>query len=322
MAAASSGMAVAQTATTKTTTTESTPDQSTTTTVQETPGQTTPGGQLVPGSQSTPGRQTTPGSEAAPGGGSGPVSAFPKAEFAPQEATIQRLTAEVHMTEEDTAPTRGFGGPTSIAIDPENPRHIVAASANLRTRVCHLPVSTDAGATWRFSEELPAPESYPFCTNNTAGVAQPSGAWGSDGTLYYAMQAYGEGEGTREGVTSIALARTTDLGETWTTSMVQDARSQPDPKPENTGVPGLAVNTSGAEDAVYVGFSRDWSATAEEGDPLEDRTEVAVAVSTDGGESFGEPVNLNDQSELTIEIGGQDYPLHFQTAFGALPDRP
>jgi hypothetical protein len=315
MAAASSGIAAAQT-----TTTETVPDQTTTT--QATPGQTTPGGELVPGSQTNPGRQTTPGgqttpdSETAPGGSPGPIVAFPKADFAPQDVAVQRLTAEVHMTEEETAPERGFTGPTSMAIDPENPRTIVAATANLRTRLCHLLVSTDAGATWSFAEELPARESHPFCTNTTAGVGQPALAWGSDGTLYYAMQAYGPGEGPRDGVTSIALARTTDLGQTWTTTLVQDARSQPDPKPENTGVPGLAVDTSGAEDAIYVGFSRDWSATAEEGDPLEDKTEVAVAASTDGGESFGEPVNLNDQSQLTIDIAGQDYPLHFQTAFG------
>ncbi len=53
--------------------------------------------------------------------------------------------------------------------------------------------------------------------------------------LYYAMQAYGNGEGVREGKTSIALARTTNLGDSWATTMVNDARSQPDPKPETTG---------------------------------------------------------------------------------------
>ncbi len=133
--------------------------------------------------------------------------------------------------------------------------------------------------------------------------------------LYYASQAYGEGEGGREGATSIILARTTDLGETWTTTLVSDARAQPDPKPENTGVPGLAVDTSGEQDAIYVGFSRDWSATAPDGHPLEDQEEVVVAASTDGGNSFGEPVNLNAYSSLTMSVAGQSYPLHFQTAF-------
>jgi len=293
---------------------------------QTTPGQTTPGGQPVPGSEATPGRQTTPGgqttpgAEEAPGGQPGPafrpIPAFPKARFAPQGDEPERLTASMHMTKEETAPARGFTGPTSMAVKPGDPRVVVAATANLRTRVCHLLVSVDGGTTWRFSKELPAPASYPSCTNNTAGVSQPRVAWGSGDTLYYAMQAYGDGEGVREGKTSIALARTTNLGESWTTTMVNDARAQPDPKPENTGVPGLAVDTSGDEDVIYVGYSQDWSATAPEGHPLRRKEPVVVSVSTDGGRSFGEPVNLNDHSKLTMTVAGQSYPLHFQTAFG------
>jgi hypothetical protein len=298
----------------------------TATTLPASPGVTTPSGQLVPGSQTnpprqtTPGGQTTPGAEVAPGGQPGPafraIPSFPKARFGQQEVQIQRLTSGIHMTKEETAPARGFSGPTSMAANPDNPRQVVAATADLRTRACYLLVSTDAGLSWRFSKERPSPQAYPYCTNTTAGVAQPSIAWGSDGTLYYAMEAYGDGEGPREGKTSIALARTTDLGDTWTSTIVNDARTQPDPKPENTGVPGLAVDTSGDDDVVYVGYSRDWSATAPTGHPLRNKEEVAVSVSTDGGKTFGPPVNLNDHSKLTMTIAGQDYPLHFQTAFG------
>ena len=296
----------------------------TTTTAPASPGATTPSGSTVPGSEVNPNRQATSGgqttpSDQVPGGQQPPaqkVPAFPKARFAPQGAELERLTDGIHMTKEETAPTRGFTGPTSMAAKPDDPRVVVAATANLRTRLCHLLVSTDAGLTWTLSEERPAPAAYPFCTNLTAGVAQPHLAWGSDGTLYYAMQAYGEGEGYREGKTSIALARTTDLGRTWMTTMVNDARVEPDPKPENTGVPGLAVDTSGAEDKIYVGYSRDWGATAPDGHPLEDKNEVAVSVSTDGGDSFGPPINLNDHSDLTFTVAGQTYPWHFQTAFG------
>jgi hypothetical protein len=295
-------------------------------TIPQSPGLTTPTGQTVPGSQTNPGRQTTPGgqttpgTDAVPGGQPGaafqPIPAFPKARFGPQGAQLERLTDGIHMTKEETAPTRGFTGPTSMEARPDNPRVLVAATANLRSRICHLLISTDAGLSWQFSEETPAPPGYPYCMNTTAGVPEASVAWGSDGTLYYALQAYGDGEGPREGKTSIALAKTTDLGRTWTRTMVNDARTQPDPKPENTGVPGLAVDTSGGEDTIYVGYSRDWSATAPDGHPLEDKNEVAVSVSTDGGESFGPPVNLNDHSTLTMNVAGTDYPLHFQTAFG------
>jgi hypothetical protein len=244
------------------------------------------------------------------------ASTFDKATFAEQEAQLEEVTAGIHMTKDETAPTRGFSGPTSMAVDPDNPRTVVAATANLRTRTCHLLVSTDAGATWHLAKETPAPESYPWCTSSIAGVPQASLAWGSDGTLYYGLQAYGEGEGARDGATSIALARTTDLGETWTTTIVQDARAEPDPKAENTGVTALAVDTSGDDDTVYVGFSRSWRQSTSEGHPLNARRDVVVAVSTDGGQSFDEPIDLNEQSDLTVSFGGKSYPLHFQTAFG------
>ncbi len=254
---------------------------------------------------------------ASPGGaGAQTVPSYDKASFAQPEVDVDRLTAGIHMTKDETAPTRGFAGPASMAVSPENPRVIAAATANLRTRLCHLLVSTDAGQTWHISEERPAAETYPSCTNGTAGVPMASLAWGSDGALYYASEAYGEGEGVRNGVTSIALARTTDLGETWTTTIVADARSQPEPKPEYTGVSGLAVDTSGDEDVVYVGFARSWRRSTTEDDPLNSRRDVLVAVSSDGGDSFAEPVDLNEHSEVTMSFGGDSYPLHFQTAFG------
>ena len=298
--------------------------QTTTTTPPALPGATTPSGATVPGSQVNPDRHATSGGQTTPSGQvpggrkppAKPVPAFPKAKFGPQGVELDRLTDGIHMTKEETSPTRGFTGPTSMEVKPDDPRVIVAATANLRTRLCHLLVSTDAGLTWNLSEERPAPEGYPYCQNTTAGVPQPHLAWGSDGTLYYALQAYGEGEGPREGKTSVALARTTDLGKTWTTTLVDDARAHPDPKPENTCCPGLAVDTSGAEDKIYVGFSRDWSATAPDGHPLEDKSEVAVSVSTDGGKSFGKPINLNDHSKISFTVDGKSYPWHFQTAFG------
>lgn len=245
------------------------------------------------------------------------VAAFPKATFTQQKDQIERLTAGVHMTKEETSPTRGFTGPASMKVDPTNPRVIVAATADLRTTACHLLVSTDAGLNWRFSAERPAPETYPSCTTSSlAGVPQSMVAWGRDGALYYAMQAYGENEGPRAGITSIALAKTTDLGKTWTRTIVNDARAQPDPKPRNNGVTGLAVDTSGAQDVIYVGYSRDWSVTAPKDHPLEKKREVAVSVSTDGGKTFREPNDLNSHSQLKMTVAGKQYPIHFQTAFG------
>ena len=88
-----------------------------------------------------------------------------KAAFGDQASKPKLLTGSVQMTKEDTAPARGYTAPTSMAADPEDPRVIVGAVANLRARTCHLVRSTDAGRTWTFSKTPPAPSGYPFCTS-------------------------------------------------------------------------------------------------------------------------------------------------------------
>jgi hypothetical protein len=241
---------------------------------------------------------------------------YPKVNFGPQDADVQQVLSAVNLTRDAEAPARGFTGPSAMAVDPTNSRVIVAATADLRSRICYLTVSRDAGRTWNFSSELPGLETYPFCTNNTAGVPTVQLKFGSNGVLYYARQAYGEGEGPREGKSSILLSRTTDLGSTWETTMVEDNRGKTgETAPSATGVHGLAVDTSGAQDVVHVGYTRSHP-DSPTGSPLR-RPSLIVATSTDGGRSFAEPVNLNATSQVNFTISGQPVPLIMRTGFGA-----
>jgi hypothetical protein len=250
-----------------------------------------------------------------PGAGASAATSFNQATFAAQSVTPKRLTAPVQMTKDEQGPARAFTGPTSMLVDPDNSRIVVAATADLRTRVCQLLVSGDAGHTWHFAKSLPAPEAYPNCTNGSAGVAEASIAWGRDGTLYYAMNGFGPGEGSyAEGHTSMVLARTTDLGETWKTTIVEDNRRKPAPAPSDFGAT-LAVDTSKAKDVVYVGFSQFYP-EAPSDSPLTNGP-VDVAVSTDGGVTFAAPVNLQDSGRLTGTIAGKSYPLLMEGFFGA-----
>jgi hypothetical protein len=243
------------------------------------------------------------------------ATSFNQAKFDSQRVTPKRLTAPVHMTKDEQAPTRAFTGPTSMLVDPENPRIVVAATADLRTRVCQLLVSADAGHTWHFSKSLPAPESHPNCTNGSAGVAEASIAWGRNGTLYYALNGFGPGEGTyAEGHTSMVLAKTSDLGDTWTATLVEDNRGKPAPAPSDFGAT-VAVDASGSRDVVYVGLSQFYP-DAPQNSPLNNGP-VDVAVSTDGGKTFGPAVNISDSSHLTGTIAGKSYPLLMEGFFGA-----
>ena len=44
-----------------------------------------------------------------------------------------RITRPFNVTNDDTAPTRTYSAPV-LAVDPENPLHIVAAGAEMRSR--------------------------------------------------------------------------------------------------------------------------------------------------------------------------------------------
>ncbi len=236
--------------------------------------------------------------------------------FGAQGADIDKLVAATQMTKDLEGPARAFTGPTSMVANPDNPRIVVAATADLRSRICYLTVSRDAGRTWRFSEELPTDPAYPWCINTSAGVPEAMVAWGRDGTLYYAHMAYGDGEGPREGHSSAILARTTDLGETWETTLVRNNRGKTGTTaPSVTSVPGLAVDTTGDRDTVYVGFSESYP-DAPTGDPLRD-PHVMIATSTDGGRTFGEPVDVNKYPPPGLTINGTPYKLTMRTGFGA-----
>jgi hypothetical protein len=245
----------------------------------------------------------------------GPTRLAQPATFGGQSATIKRLTAAIQMTKDSKAPARAYTGPTDMLVDPSNPRIIVAATAELRSRVCYLIRSNDAGITWHILPAVPARATYPYCTTaDNAGATQASIAWGRNNTLYYALGGYGNGEGDKLAHTSVLLARSTDLGDTWTTTLVDNNRGKTGVAPTDSGVTGLAVDTSGSQDVVYVGFMQSWP-TAGKDSPLQDGA-VVVVTSTDGGITFGPPVNINSFSHVTQTIEGVTVSLQMMTYFG------
>jgi hypothetical protein len=233
---------------------------------------------------------------------------FERATFAPQAAAPKGLTTAVQMTKDELATARAFTGPTTMLADPENPRVLVAATANLRTRVCQLTVSTDGGLTWHFSKSLPAPENMPFCTDYSAGVATASIAWGRNGTLYYALEGFALGQDKQaEKHASMVLARTTDLGESWTTTVVDNQAGKMGPDSPTDFGASLAVDTSGERDAVYVTFTQYYFEAAPDS-PLQNAP-LMVVTSSDGGD--------NEFSRLTRTIDGKSYPMLMEGFFGA-----
>lgn len=249
-----------------------------------------------------------------------------------------RVLASVRATGEDLAPTRTYGAPF-LAVDPENPNTIVAATPEMRTRTCRFMRTLDAGRTWRLMDAFPSPQSYPFCSHTSGTSTQTPIEFGRDGAVYYAMNGWDQqdvGTGaTHEGTYanfSVLVAKSTDLGENWDPVMVRDARGKTGPgqAENNRPINGLAVDSkTGDADTVYVG----WVQSFPQATPAV-VSQTIIATSTDGGRTYGEPVKVvgdyfksvankpdpekwgGSSPTLTIDDDGTVYAVFYATATG------
>lgn len=216
------------------------------------------------------------------------------AESAPPAAPIGRTPA-VRATTQNNAPTRAFEPPT-ILIDPRDPDTAVAATMELNAGTCHLLRTTDGGATWNLLDRTPSPPEFPLCFRGAVYgyLNETPMAWGSDGALYWGVSGLHPTRVDRD--VSVLVARSPDLGETWTSTVVADGRNATeDPAFVSRPITGLAVDARpGRPDVVYVG----WQTYPPTGPRL-----VKIAVSTDGGRTFSEPRNPYDEA-TSAQWGG------------------
>lgn len=204
-----------------------------------------------------------------------------------------RITQAVNATGTDPTPSKVYASPV-VVVDPKDSRRLVAVAAEIRSRTCGLVRSTDAGQTWVRPEGSPTPDSFPFCFQTETGPRQADMAFGRNGTLYYAYAGWDTGDtlsdwpigsgGGWKGNVSVVVSRSDDLGDSWESTVVRDARRfQGQQQENNRPVNSIVVDSrSGKEDIVYVGWKVSYR----------DRQGMRVAASTDGGRTFGEPVDL------------------------------
>ena len=200
-------------------------------------------------------------------------------------ASTPQLTKPVHATKADVNPQRTYGGPY-LLVKPDDPNVIVAGFIEFRARKCGLMRSTDGGQSWRILEATPEIKSQPYCLANNSNIFHAPLAWGKNGALYLATHAWDETTRTQ---TSVIVAKSTDLGDSWTTVFARDARTTSGDDQENDRpVTGLVVDSSGAEDTVYVLYRR---AYQNRNAPNAAPQQPVLAISRNGGKSFEEPVS-------------------------------
>src|SRR5436190_8461146 len=110
----------------------------------------------------------------------------------------------------DPGAARGHATP-AMAQDPTDPLTLVIAETDANTSRCMVHVSHDGGLSWALATQPPTPADWPGCGFAVTGVIADL-AFAPDGTLYYAWSAFKPTTYEQQ----IYLAKSSDVGETWT----------------------------------------------------------------------------------------------------------
>jgi hypothetical protein len=204
------------------------------------------------------------------------------------------VNADVGLTNHNNSLLRLNDAPY-LLVDRSDPNKVYLSNVDLQQRVCRFFYSDDGGATWR---EGNAPKLAPY-TDCGIGTAQPQNertelAQSSNGTLFYAFQANDDSANTSVGAPrSVLLGRSTDGGQTWNVTPI-DASPTPT-KPADVQVNmevHIAVDPNNPQ-TVYAMWRRSYpTVTGVASRP----TRPWMAVSHDGGASFGTPLMMIDQN--------------------------
>lgn len=223
-----------------------------------------------------------------------------------QEEGEPFVTPNIQVTQ-DVKPGRMHTEP-AVMVDPRDPDNMVIAAPEFNTATCYVYVSRDRGRTWGPTPAAIVPPGYKSCVRPNFG-AFFAGKMGADGTIYVAGTA--AATATNAGPNDPFVARSRDMGQTWDYTIVKKSEERDFPKPDGTtardferfGYVRLAVHPTDP-DMVYVGFRRQGAFQ-----PVAQVSErTVVAVSNDGGATFGPLVDIFESSFPLTDVKGTDQP--------------
>lgn len=209
----------------------------------------------------------------------------------------------------DSSPFRGKDQP-GLAVNPSNPRHIVATNSDYLNEDCEASASFDGGATWSDSFTLQPPAGgTPFMAScrvsNHSGESMFQGvAFGSGQTVYATSITPRQNLGVEEGASGLVY-KSTNGGVTWSAGVVSlpgglGSTIATGPYYELPSVlvqPGAGTNGA---DIVY-SVARDFSGSGNPTCAIARCDAVRIARSLDGGQTFGAPVQVSPPGVPTVD---------------------
>jgi hypothetical protein len=209
-----------------------------------------------------------------------------------------QVDAAVQVTS-DPGSGRGHAIPV-MAQHPEDPQTLVLAEGDAYTSRCMVWVTRNGGLSWARATQPQTPADWSGCGFAVTGPMADL-AFTPDGTLYYAWSAFQPATYQQR----IYLARSSDLGLTWTTTALP--RIGPNPSARQFGADSMPSIVIDRDDPtrIYVSW---WSNNGIWNMPesitgssssiwcrLVDNRAVArpwLSVSRDGGATFSDPVDM------------------------------
>lgn len=245
-----------------------------------------------------------------------------------REPSEEDVTAAVQVTSNPSL-TRAHSSP-QIAINPLNGELVVAETDLQGTtgdpRSCNVHISIDEGRSWAPGGN-PMMEPYTECSRVAINGPYQTLAFAPDGTLYLAFAAtdprWANPHPNSVIPRHIFLARSDDGGRTFETTHLHAA--DPDEPPEDSADfprtsgnqrPMVALDPNDSQ-RVYVGWLQG-------GERDDEKDRGLVVASTDGGETFSDPVDVTDdrggsQPRLAVDGEGTVHAVYGAMTFG-LPE--
>lgn len=200
-------------------------------------------------------------------------------------------------------PSRGLDA-VSLAVDPRNPRHVVATLADWTAGLCRFAISLDGGRRWK-GGLLRAPQGFSDlpCTvgpHPAEGMQNAAVAFGGGNRVYAVIATPRPQPDGSDSGKSLVVFRSTTGGRSWRRGgVVAEGGPSPTAGPHYI-LPTIAVDRARrggpARDRVYVAAAESQAAR-----PGASTENVAVVTSTDNGATWGAPVDANTPDENAIE---------------------
>jgi hypothetical protein len=211
-----------------------------------------------------------------------------------------QVDGAVQVTDNPT-PFRAHATPV-VAVNPEDRQVVAIAEGDSRSGRCGVHVSTDAGLSWRTTTS-PQPADWPVCVRNTQGPIADL-AFGPQGELFMAFVGWKPDDWHSR----IFLARSSDLGRTWQTTML--AGLEPPYAATDAGsyaLPSVVIDPTRSR-RVYVTFSQNYGLWNLE-PLLPDGKKQAdyprrpmLSISEDGGRTFARPLDLGGETRGWLTV--------------------